>query len=268
MGVGEAWTGEASDIWSSWWNPAGLAQIKDQRFALMHQEIMGMNVPFDFFGYAKGAPNKSETYGIFISRLDYGKELEYNWVEDFIYFSYAKKQDENLSYGGNLKYLRTRTSGEGGPLTGSGYGIDLGILYKIEEGLKCGLMARNIFTTVNYSTGISERLPVSLSFGVSYRPDPISLILLDFEGEKDIDSEIEPSWGIHFGYERWVDETIALRCGYLYKKNGEKSDYEKRFTLGLGLRLGPWDIDYAYNPTKSIEGVEDAHRLSVVFKLK
>lgn len=264
MALGEAWTGEASDVWASWWNPAGLVQIKDERFALMHQKVMGIGISFDYFGYVKGKIDKSETYGIFISRLDYGKDLEYNWFEDFIYLSYAKKEDKKISYGGNLKYLRVRTvAGKG-----SGYSLDAGILYKIDENLKAGLMLRDVFSQINYTTGTNENLPVGLSLGISYRVDPVSLFVLDFSGEKEIESDMDPTWGMHFGYERWIDETIALRGGYLYRNVGENTDYEKRFTVGIGLRLGPWDIDYAYNPLKSIPGVEDAHKISVVYKLK
>lgn len=268
MGLGEAWVGEASDVWASWWNPAGLTQIKEQRLAMMHQEPLALGVPFDYFGYVQGKSNRNETYGCFISRLDYSQELGYNWFEDLIYFSYAKKQDENLSYGGNLKYLRVRTTSGSGSVSGSGYGLDLGILYKLDEDLKVGFMARNILTQINYDTGTKESLPISLSLGLSLHPDPISLVVLDFEGEKSPESDVDPTWGIHLGYERWVDEVIALRVGYLHKKRGENADYEKRFTAGVGLKMGPWDIDYAYDPTKSIYQVDDAHRISVTYKLK
>ncbi len=257
MALGEAWVGEASDALSSYWNPAGLSQVKGNYLATMHQEIK-LLVPYDYLGYLSSS-GKGKAFGFNFICLDYSA-LGYTWQEDAYIFSYADAYSPRLSWGVNLKHVRLRVPDTG---SGRGWGADLGVLYKMGKNLKVGAMFRNAYALIQYA-GFKETQERHLTLGLSFKPDLSSLLVLDFSDLLNrCDSNSPPA--LHLGLERQLGESFSLRVGYLHSW-GEEG--EKRFTAGVGITLEPWQIDYAYDPTKNIHLVKDSQRISATYKLK
>ena len=257
MALGEVWVGEASDALSSYWNPAGLSQVKGNYLTTMHQEIK-LLVPYDYLGYLSSS-GKGKAFGFNFICLDYSA-LGYSWQEDAYVFSYADAYSPPLSWGVNLKHIRLRV-----PDTGSGRGwvADLGVLYKMGKNLKVGAMFRNAYALIQYA-GLKETQERHLTLGLSFKPDLSSLLVLDFSDLLNrCDSNSPPA--LHLGLERQLGESFSLRVGYLHSWGKEG---EKRFTAGVGITLEPWQIDYAYDPTKNIHLVKDSQRISATYKLK
>lgn len=258
MGMGEAGVAEAFDANAIFWNPAGLTQLNGQMLATMHQDIYGIGVPYDYISFIK-AKQKNSATGFFLSRVNYASALDFDWTEDTLLFSYAGvlNTEKTLSYGINFKYLRVRVPSAG---SGNGFGMDIGFLYKLSDKIKIGLMARDPFTTISYSTGNSETLSPHYTLGFNYKYNPVTTMVFDL---KDIAAEDPYNLTARFGIERWLDEAIALRLGYIMSDTEEESG----FTSGLGLVLGPWKIDYAYDPTRGFQA-KTPQRISIIYQIR
>ena len=134
-GVGGAFTALADDGFTSYWNPAGLTQLKIPQLFLMHSSRFGGEVKYDFLGYSFPGKNDN-SYAFSILRigiddipdtrnalLDFGldnipdsgdegenngqldgderidpKKVTFFANTDYVFFlSYAKKRTESLN---------------------------------------------------------------------------------------------------------------------------------------------------------------------------
>jgi hypothetical protein len=76
-----------------------------------------------------------------------------------------------------------------------------------------------------------ERIPQQFSAGLAYKPIPSMNILADYRKETGFDASPR------LGFEYWMIEWVALRCGV----SGEPS----RSSGGMGFRFSFVRIDYA-----------------------
>lgn len=265
MGMGSAAVGEASDINAMYWNPAGLIQLSGTYIATMRQVLFQpLNIPYDYLAFARKLPS-GDAYGVYLSRMDASGELGFSWKEDKYFFSYAYdfEDEEGLSIGLNAKYYRTVAVWAGGNGKGDGYGADLGILYRVSPQLKLGLMARDVYTQMKWSTGTKETFPATYVLGLAYEAKNDTNLV--FDTEYDTNKSIPGPFRMHIGFEKWLDEVIALRAGYTLSQTKDESSP----TAGIGVHLGPWQIDYAYiHKPYSLSGVEPAHRISATYKIR
>ncbi len=264
LGMGSAAVGDASDINALFWNPAGLVQLNGSYLATQRQLFYRpLNFPYDYIAYAKKL-SSGDAYGVYLSRFDASSEALYTWKEDKYFFSYAYdfEDEEGLSVGLNLKYLRTVIKWDDGSGSGNGYGADLGILYRLSPQFKVGVMARDVYTLMSWSTGTDENFPQQYILGLSYEGKHDMLVAVD--AEYDTHQSVPAPFKLHIGAERWLDEVIALRLGYVMSQAKDESTP----TAGIGVHLGPWEVDYAYiHKTTSAAGIDPGHRISAIFKL-
>lgn len=277
--LGGAFVGDASDISSLMYNPGGASQLKGQNIILTHQKIFGGMAQFSYFGMGSYiAPNRH--IGFSYSRFEPSEDELYSAKEQKLSFSWGQSLDNQFFWGTTLRYITTTENWIGGDAKGSGYGMDVGLVYHIVEKIKLGIVISDLVSSMSYSgrqgSDISE---TRLTVGTSFQFDNTTKLFLDIKDPFPFDNEVvivdgvskkrkergaEPiKRSINLGFEKYVDEAVALRAGY----NGE----EEKFTYGIGIVIGPWDIDYAYSP--SVKGVlmlskDDASRVSIKMKLK
>ncbi len=100
----------------------------------------------------------------------------------------------------------------------------------------------------------SEDLPLNFKISSKYMPGrflrPPNLLL---------DINIPSGQKVYFnaGPEIWLNEAVALRCGYRDKVE------EGKFLGGIGFRTEIFQLDYAYMWTNELE---NAHRFSATFR--
>lgn len=147
QGMSGATIATTNDIFSSYWNPAGLAQIESPiQIGAMHAEWFAGVAKYDFIGIAKpiGSDGKN-VIGASVIRLGIDNipytlnlvgpdgSINYNNVTQFssadyaFQLNFAHKQNANFSYGGSLKIIRRVI---GTFASAWGVGIDLGVQYK------------------------------------------------------------------------------------------------------------------------------------------
>ena len=164
LGMSNAVTATTNDVNASYWNPAGLINLKSSQVGAMHASYFANIAQYDYLAYA--APiDESSAYGISAIRfgvdnilnttqlIDNQGNINYNRVSlfsvaDYAFaFSYARKvKNSNFSYGGNAKVIRRII----GDFANSwGFGFDVGCQYYTNNNWRFGLMMRDATNTFN-----------------------------------------------------------------------------------------------------------------------
>jgi hypothetical protein len=170
IGMSNAVVSSTSDVNSTYWNPAGLLQLKDKQISLMHSNYFASIATYNFVAYATPIDDES-ALGFSMIRfgvddildttqlIDDQGNINFDRINLFstadyaFLFSYARKlKFKNLNYGVNIKIIRRII----GDFSSSwGFGMDFGIQFKTSNNWNFGLMARDITTTYN-SWSINE----------------------------------------------------------------------------------------------------------------
>ncbi len=260
MSMGESQVAATDDLYASYWNPAGLAQLQQPQLALMHNEWFA-DINHEFVGFA--LPLKGVgTVGASASYLSFGelqgRDREGNETTIFrpydlaLILSYARGFGSSLAFGMNAKFLREQIADE----TGSGIAFDLGGLYNFSETpFSLGFNAQHAGPRVKF---IEEAfgLPFTFRLGAAYRLWNEALLLTtDIIRPSDNDIAI----GLGAGYT--IGNILQLRTGYKYKIGGNDLGAISGLTGGFGLTLLRFQIDYALIPF-GVLGL--THRVSLI----
>lgn len=165
MGLANTKTSTSRNIYSFYYNPASLVEVKDVfQVGYMHSEYFAGIAKYDYFGVA--APiDSNKTIGASFIRFgiddipntlhlfEADGSINYDNIKTFsvadygIFLSYAQKINsiKGLDVGGNLKIIHKNV---GSFANAWGFGIDLAMNYKIKK-LRLGLMAKDITSTYN-----------------------------------------------------------------------------------------------------------------------
>ena len=179
LGMSNSVIASSNDVYSSYWNPAGLLGLSTNReIAAMHSEYFAGIAKYDYgaIGFklsdkSAGAislirfgvddiPNTSELIDG-QGNINYNKVTTFSAADYAFMFSYARKTNiEGLSLGGNAKIIH-RTVGDFG--SSWGFGIDLSAQYVRNKWLMA-VMLRDITTTFNaWSYTLDDKMKEAFS---------------------------------------------------------------------------------------------------------
>ncbi|MBI3039684.1 hypothetical protein HYY75_11685 [bacterium] len=280
LGMGSAFTAVSDDSTAAFWNPAGLALLEKPEASFMHANLT-LDRKYNFFNYAhvlKGKGNVSKGVvalshmrfgidGIPETRLANARTDGLPFVGDepatdpagsytpgknvyiFSYFddtetntfgSYARRLAEKFYGGVNVKILKQSL------FTNSAdtWGMDLGFLYQASPKGTLGLSIRDIGEKLAWDTpsGHSDTIPITTTFGTSYKPRENVTLALDINKTQDLDVKFRA------GAEVWLRKIAAIRLG---TQAGD-------LTLGASFKVETWRFDYSYVN----ENLGAAHRIS------
>jgi hypothetical protein len=163
FGMANAVVASTDDVHASYWNPAGLVDIKTSELSLMHASYFANIANYDYAAFAMPLDNES---AIALSIIRFGVDdilnttqliddqgqINYDRISlfstaDYAFtVSYAKKLPlDGLNIGVNVKVVR-RIIGDFA--SSWGFGLDAGIQFKSKK-WQIGLMARDITTSFN-----------------------------------------------------------------------------------------------------------------------
>jgi hypothetical protein len=169
MAMGGAQVASTSDGTSTYWNPAGLTQIKDNPFfTAQHAEYFGGIGKYDFASLVKPASKGKMALGLTFIRfgvddipntlflvnpadgsVNYGNITKFSNADYAVLLTMAKelkKSDKRtLSIGGNAKVIYRSV---GSFAKAWGFGLDLGIQSRGEKG-GFGIVAKDVTSTFN-----------------------------------------------------------------------------------------------------------------------
>ena len=284
LGMGRAYVAAANDVGSIFLNPAGLAYAKSWGWTLGATSIVKdtSNVNFgiyyslsnEAFGFGfidsntwnpeitssrepiigryitvEGAPLRfGSGVGIFSYGVNLHKYLDFPILND-------------TSIGISLKTFSQQVETSEEVFSGSGFDIDLGLIYKMNSWLKLGLLGQNILQKESggkmvWTTAYEEPIPVSNRYGISAKilgPDGMldygQDVYLNYEYEEGSYKKDNPSFS-HGGIEWWLNSNLAIRSGLdqlpLIEADGDFS-IEDNYTCGFGYRYQDFTLDYAYH---------------------
>ncbi|MCS6819360.1 MAG: PorV/PorQ family protein [Chitinophagales bacterium] len=163
LAMGTAQAASCEDVYSAYYNPAGLARIQNTfQLGFMHTEYFAGIAKWDFGAFAVPIRDKKSVIGISFYRFGVDdipntlfligpdNSINYNNIRSFsvadyaFMFHYAQKLPvEGLTVGGSAKVIYRQV---GTFAKAFGFGIDAGLQYRW-KGLQAGLMLRDITTT-------------------------------------------------------------------------------------------------------------------------
>ena len=261
IGMGEAFTAVSDDATALYWNPAGLARVKGHEFTF-NQAIMFADISYSYVGYVH---KLGEEMGIGVSLMFLNAGSIDETTEEFptgtgesldvgntgFGISFSRGFYKRAFIGGSFKYVNEKL----GDVSGTGFALDMGILFLISDYINVGLVLQNTGPGVKY-TDTTEDLPRNLKMGICYR-------LANWKdhrliGAADLIKTIDEDIRYNIGFEYLIKDFVALRTGY--KGNLDEEGICAGFGIKHGLGNINLKVDYSYS---DMQYLDDIHRISI-----
>jgi hypothetical protein len=254
IAMGDAQVGLANDVYSTYWNPAGLSTLRTQEAAFVQTQYL-QNISQEYLAYAMpqtrfgsfGASFTYQGYGSFSGYDASGQPTASVGANDMdLGISYSRDLYKDERYGSELsagvtgKWIREQLD----QASANAYAGDFGLLFspgirwgESLNGWKAGLALRNVGTAMTFDQE-SFALPRTLAAGLSYtgnwRDESITVTL---DGR-------QPNSGARSmgaGLEIWTLQSFVLRGGYT-----TEGDLGSGLRVGAGIRFKTIEVDYAF----------------------
>ena len=290
QGMGEASVAMANDVYSMFWNPAGLVEVENSAVSFTNVNWL-LDIDLNYFGYARHFEDIG-VFGVSASVLSMddqeittfeeqdGTGDYYSAVSYAVGVSYARQLTDRFAFGGSFKYVGERIHKE----NASTFAFDFGtLLYTGFKSLRMGMSITNMGPDLQFSgpdldvsydelegdgantpIGATVKstpydLPMMFRFGLAY--DFVvasnSDLTVSAEMKHPNDADQQGSFGAEWQY----DEMFFLRSGYKFNTN------EEGLSFGGGFITNVTDetdllIDYAW---QDFGRLQSTHRFSVGF---
>jgi hypothetical protein len=289
MGMGGAYAAVANDASALYWNPAGLAWVRNIEIEATHNSWL-IGSSHDFVGLVVPVPAINSTIGVSFLTLGFGDQPvrtvdrpggtgeTYDARDMAIGISYAYLLTDRFAFGLTAKYVTQRIWFE----SGSAMAVDLGIFYATPlEGLRLGISMSNFGTSlqlsgnnlssttspdrtvqtfdrapVRYETSAGS-LPVLFRAGVAYEIGfgELGSALIT----ADVNHPSNATESINTGIELGFQDMFYVRGGYssLFER-----DRVAGLTLGAGIDWRPDEqnfgvrVDYAWADWGILQSVQ------------
>jgi hypothetical protein len=286
IGMGGAFAAEYADLYSLYWNPAGIAGITGNEAGFVHSNLYA-DIRHDYAGFVTGIDGFG-SLGAFVTVLSMD-EMKVRTLEKpegtgemfsagsvVIGVSYARNLTDHFSIGFNAEYISDYLYN----MRASGFAIDAGTLYKIPVlnelriassisnfGTKMKLEGRDIIVITPSGSGGSNlinsylevdefSLPLLFRFGVAAdvvkEEDYMLTAAIDAIHPNDHSEYV--NLGVEYAWKNFV----FLRAGY---NSLFETDTEKGLTLGFGIDYKVIDlvalrVDYAYQSFGRLKNIQ------------
>jgi hypothetical protein len=267
VGMGQTATAAAGRGEAAFWNPAGLATLSDDEFALHSaslvagkSNVLGAYFPSRGIGVIGGAVYLVD-YGD-LDRTDAnGNTIARIAPRNFEFLaSYATNLTGSFVFGVSYKLVEFRVDCSGDCRDfpagrGATHALDVGGQFSVGTGdgpggpLRIGIVLRNVgFRLQVQNNAQADPLPTRLAIGALYevRLRPITGRALDQAFDVKLAADVDSPWGqagqsetrlgVDVGYQRLV----RVRAGYAFVQDGLSGP-----SVGLGVESGSLGIDLA-----------------------
>ncbi|MGQ9610724.1 MAG: PorV/PorQ family protein [bacterium] len=260
VGMGESYVAAADDIYSVYWNPAGLHKIDRSQLGFMHNEWFE-DIRHEFIGYVQPVGSMGTLAGsisyVSMGELDKtdesGKELGKFHPYDILFgLSYGTGIGKSAAFGLSVKLLQEKIDEE----KAQAIAFDVAGLYDLSgKGFIIGINLQNLGTRMKFVEE-SFQIPLNLKIGIAQR---LINNALTFAADVNFPSDNDINMGL--GIEYRIMGMIDLRAGYRYTLGGNDLGAFSGFRTGIGLGFGRYRIDYALVPYGELG---QAHRISLI----
>ena len=265
LGMGSAYVALSFDATAIYWNPAGLApevysragksslplkreihvQHAEQFGGSVNHDILALRLPIRKGGIGLGIV-RAGVDGIALTGLEdpdrpIGPDnrpviIDKIGTADYVFrIAYGRHITDKLRLGAGIKMIRRDLSVG----IGSGFGLDIGLLYLPTSTFRIGATIRDLTKTrIAFPNGIADHISPSLLIGSALqRRMPGGDMIISFSTHlNDKKSTREKTRSIQLGIEYRLQHHLAFRLGY---KDGH-------FTAGTGLQFRRFGVDLAF----------------------
>lgn len=246
LGLGGAFCGQADDLSSSYYNPAGLINLKGREIMAYKTKLQN-EVDCYFLSFGSSHLNKAFSLSWLQTKTtdipliqrstaspteDIHEESKTNFQEHLLTFAYAHSISSKLSMGlnssvffSNFDNLKQKSS--------LGFSLSSGFLYRISKHLNMGIFLKDIINFYKFKNSKSERGLTKIILGINLKPDNSSNINFDLSipVSKNL-SPIHTYFGIEYSLPKYMD----LRFGV----------FQKMPTIGISLKSKHASLSYTY----------------------
>ena len=263
VGMGQTATAAAGRGEAAFWNPAGLATMSDDEFALHsanlvagRSNVVGAYFPSRGIGVIGGAVYLVD-YGD-LDRTDInGNTIARIAPRNFEFLaSYATNLTGSFVFGINYKLVQFRVDCSGDcrdfPAgTGATHAVDVGGQFTVGPGgpLRIGIVLRNVgFRLQVNNQAQADPLPTRLAVGALYdmRLRPVTGGSLEQAFDVKLAADVDSPWGqagqseTRIGLDIGYQKLVRVRAGYAFVQDGLSGP-----SVGLGVESGSLGVDLA-----------------------
>jgi hypothetical protein len=277
-GMADAVTATADDVYSTYYNPAGLVKLKRPELGTNYARLFAglsdnSQISRGFVGYAQPLGEQGK-YGSLAA--DYiTLVLPGLYQEETYGLSYACPLGKRWNLGGTAKLLKKTigtdsysnnavnslsgaSSGQPDPILANGRGktqgaFDLGLQYQMTEKYVLGAVVRNL-NEPNMALGNdTDPAPRFMAVGAARKTKRSTLSV-----EAGQWKAVRNQYQMNFGVEQWLGDNIGLRAGYAFG-----SQEYSMASFGASYRFSGFEIDYAMNtPIQGVAGTAGDQQFS------
>lgn len=282
-GMGEAYSAIADDVFSVYYNPAGILQINRPEFGTYYSRLfVGLDdnseISRSFFGYGQPVGKGGKWGGMGVSYM--ALDLPGLYKEEVFGLTYGQEYRRLCNIGATIKVLKKAigtdeysnnainpsngaATGTADPLlaknrSASGIGLDFGLQYLLTRSYAVGFSARNLNAPDVALGSEKDAAPTVLALGLARRLRSGSL---DFEimNWKSVDNNIR----LVIGGEHWFKGGFGLRAG-----GGFGSRSYSSLSLGASYKMESIQFDYAtIYPLQGVSGTLGTQQISLIVRL-
>ncbi|MDZ7721376.1 MAG: PorV/PorQ family protein [candidate division KSB1 bacterium] len=262
-GMGEAFVAVANDATAPFWNPAGLANIKNKELHFMHSKWLPNLADDLFYDFASFVYPMQDigTFGVNVTFLNLGEQIHtdetgnqlgtFNSNEYSIAATYGTKLSQDWAVGLGLRYIRSNLSSvsvgaEQGDGIGNAFAFDLATMYTLpfHRKLTLGMNLSNMGPKITYvDAAQADPLPTNLKLGFAYNVVESEYNKLTVVGDlnkmmvtRDNDGSADPFYQALFTSPWMVEETTTTE-----NDDGEEvTSTEKMFNGTVSGGLEYW----------------------------
>jgi len=261
--MGEAMAAAADDANAVFWNPAGLCRFGRRELLLAHaQSFQGFRNEYAALAFPL-SPDDSLGVNLFFDYSDgFDKytvtgEPAGNFSLYDLYAGCSWSHAFNSRYSASLTLKGLRQSID--TYSAVSVAADFGFLWhQALPNLNLGATLRNLGKPIRF---IAESHPLNLTVEVGAAYTLLDkTLLLAFDVCKPFFQELSFKVGAEYEFL----DLLFVRGGYRYRQFGNDLGPWSGLTLGLGLRIADYNLDYAYTPFPDLG---DAHRITFTLPL-
>jgi tetratricopeptide (TPR) repeat protein len=288
-GLGQAYTAVADDVYSVYYNPAGLATLDRPEFGTTYSKLLmglsdGSNPSNSFLAYAH--PIEGGRKGTFGAGWNYftvgGLYRESQLLASYGRGIFARTEPNRYYVGGTVKYL-TRSVG-GSPEASNGISntgvatgtadpvlqhaskgnldADLGFLWRVKPRWTVGLMVQHLLTP---DVGFSEtdRLGRNVKLGGAYKT-PFSTLSGDVRLQAAPDGSTDKIVAV--AAEKWLPTLLHGSFGVRGSLSTGSRDF-RQMSFGLSYKISRMQFDYGFAlPIGGLTSTSGSHRLGLTLR--
>lgn len=265
-GMGQAYTAQSNDLFALQWNAAAPAGMNSNQLVAQQTDfLLDMDMKYVGLGHVSVGGFEVSGFGGFFDKGDLQGAAETSGgafggftgtfqASDYqLGLNVARPLGENVRFGMNLKYLRSRIE----DFEASAFAVDGGLQWDVTPRLSYGLAVQNIGQDLTF-VNQEDPLPRTINSGISYRM-PLGRYI-DYETNLDVRKPRDNSLGVRVGQELDVLDMIAFRVGY-----SSNDTLREGFSFGAGFRQDSFSVDYAFRPSGEFFDARQTFSLNLFF---